>query len=84
MGWTDEGTLVCASSEVHQHGSGRLLVMVQGRLPGLAYTSSHHGSSGEHLPVQQDTTGVEQEIDWGRNESFLCSCIHTGSIEATP
>jgi hypothetical protein len=64
MGRTDGGSLVYASSQVHHHGSVRLLVMVQGRaLPGLVYTSFHRDSSGEHLPVQQDTTGVVQEID---------------------
>jgi hypothetical protein len=64
MGRMDEGSPVCASSEVHRHGFVRLLVMVQGRLlPGLAYTSFHRGNSGEHRLVQQDTTGVVEEID---------------------
>jgi hypothetical protein len=62
MGRTDEGYLVCASTEVHHHGSVHLLVMVQGPVV-LAYTFFHRGNSGEHLPVQQGTTGVEQEID---------------------
>ena len=64
MGRTDGGSLVCASSQGHHHGFARLLVMAQGRaLPVLEYTSFHRDSSGEHLPVQQDTTGVVQEID---------------------
>jgi hypothetical protein len=64
MGRMDEGSLVCASSEVHRHGFVLLLVMVQDRmLPVLAYTSFHRGSSGEHLLVHQDTTGVVGEID---------------------
>ena len=64
MGWMDEGSLVCAISGVHHHGSVRLLVMVQGRVfPELEYTSFHHGSSGDHLLVQQDITGVLQDID---------------------
>jgi hypothetical protein len=62
MGRADEGCVVSVNSEVHHHGSERLLVMVQGPVL-LAYTSFHHDSSGEHLPVHQDTTGVEEEID---------------------
>lgn len=61
---TDEAFLVCASSEVHHYGFVRLLVMVWGRvLPEPGYTSFHRGSNGEHLPVQQDTIGVVEDID---------------------
>ena len=45
--------------------------MVWGRvLSELVYTSFHRGSNGEHLPVQQDTIGVMEDIDWDPNERF--------------
>jgi hypothetical protein len=59
----DEAFVACATSVVHHHGFVHLLVMVWGRLSELAYTSFHRVSNGEHLPVQQDTIGVVEEID---------------------